>query len=117
MKLVPKREKDKDEVGENICIIRQQRGMTQRQLADMLGISENTVSRHEMGAREMGINYLYQYADALGVDPSALSPKRYKRSNEEKRLCGCKEELIDLLDELDYEALAILLSAGKRFTR
>ena len=54
-------------VGENIRRIRQKRGLTQEQLADSSGFSQQYISGLEQGRRNPTVITLYELAVALGV--------------------------------------------------
>lgn len=47
-------------------------GMTQQQLADALGVAQQSVTRWETGAREPRVSTLRRIAAVLGCDLSAL---------------------------------------------
>ena len=55
MRLVLRNEKDIEEIGEKIRLAREAQGMSQDDLADLMGTERVTVSRHESGTREMKI--------------------------------------------------------------
>lgn len=76
-RLVEREEQDKYEIGDNIRNRREELGMSQDQLADIVGTSRKAVSRYETGEREMGITFFTQYADALETEPMRLLPKRF----------------------------------------
>jgi transcriptional regulator with XRE-family HTH domain len=52
-----------------IRLVRLKRGLSQRALAQMLGVQRPTVSRYESGTRELSVEGLREMADALQVDP------------------------------------------------
>lgn len=54
-------------VGENIKRIREAKGMTQEDLAQMLGVTSSNVSQIESGERGLSIEKGVLIADALGV--------------------------------------------------
>ena len=54
-------------VGRNVKRIRQQRGLTQEQLADVSGFSQQYISGLEQGRRNPTIVTIYELATALGV--------------------------------------------------
>lgn len=54
-------------IGRNISFERTQRGLTQAQLAVMVGLDEKTVSRHECG-NHITLSHVYWYAEALGCN-------------------------------------------------
>ena len=59
-------------IGEQIAIFRKQKGLTQEQLGDMLGVSNRTVSKWEAGASLPGADMIPDIAGALGVSLDAL---------------------------------------------
>jgi transcriptional regulator with XRE-family HTH domain len=54
-------------VGRNVKRIRQQKGLTQEQLAELSGFSQQYISGFEQGRRNPTIVSLYELASALGV--------------------------------------------------
>lgn len=53
--------------GERIKKLRKQKGMTQKQLSEELGIANNSLSRYEIGERNPPFDMLEKIAAALGV--------------------------------------------------
>lgn len=60
-------------IGENIRRIRKERGLTLRQLGDMLGTTEAYIRAYESGRRNPKPGSLERIAKALDVSPEALS--------------------------------------------
>jgi len=60
------------EVGHRIYAARKDTGLTQRQLAAQVGVSERTIVRWEKGWNHPRGAYLTRLANALGVDVSLL---------------------------------------------
>ena len=58
--------------GENLKRIRLEKGMTQRQLADMIMISVPNISRWENGETYPQIIWVYVISKALNVQPEDL---------------------------------------------
>jgi len=54
-------------VGRNVKRIRQEKGLTQEQLAELSGFSQQYISGLEQGRRNPTIVSLYELARALGV--------------------------------------------------
>ena len=54
-------------VGRNVKRIRQEKGLTQEQLADLSGFSQQYISGLEQGRRNPTIVTIYELAVALGV--------------------------------------------------
>ena len=61
------------ELGENIKRERLKRGMTQSELASILGVSDITVSRYETGQREPNMDMLFKISDVLNIGLDALA--------------------------------------------
>ena len=69
-------------LGERIKAARKQRGMTQRELAQKVGISVNSLSRYETGERQPNIETLSKIAEALGVDPVEITYGKQEKEPE-----------------------------------
>ena len=54
-------------LGENIKILREQHGITQQKLADLLGLSRPTVSQIEIGERKLSADELVKLADIFNI--------------------------------------------------
>ena len=59
-------------IGNIIRTLRQERNMTQKQLADKMNISDKTVSKWERGLGCPDISFLPELSDLLGVDTQKL---------------------------------------------
>ena len=60
--------------GELIREQRKRKGMTQKQLAEKLGVSTPSIRLYELGKRTPSEEMLCQIADALEITPEALHP-------------------------------------------
>ena len=60
-------------IGENIRRIRQERGLTQRQLGELVGASEAYIRAYESGRRNPKPASLEKIAEALAVNPEVLT--------------------------------------------
>ena len=58
--------------GNKVRELREERGLTQKQLAETLGMHVKTVGHIENGRRELGISKVWPIARALGVTPAEL---------------------------------------------
>ncbi len=64
-------------VGRNVRRIRQRKGLTQEQFAEVSGFSQQYISSLERGGRNPTVVTLYELATALGVSHMELvKPKR-----------------------------------------
>ncbi len=59
-------------VGRNVKRVRQEKGLTQEQLAELSGFSQQYISGLEQGRRNPTIVSLYELATALGVSHMEL---------------------------------------------
>lgn len=59
-------------VGQNIRRLRTMRGWTQEVLAEAAGVHRTYVGSVERGERNMGLDNLERFAEALGVSPKRL---------------------------------------------
>ena len=76
MRQVHRNDQDKYEVGEKIRLARKKKKMSQGDLMDVMDTDRETISRYENGNREMTICTLFQFAEALEIDPRELMPGR-----------------------------------------
>jgi transcriptional regulator with XRE-family HTH domain len=59
-------------VGRNFARIRREKGLTQEQMAERSGFSQQYLSGLEQGRRNPTVATLYELAQALGVSPVEL---------------------------------------------
>ena len=59
-------------LGQRVAKLRLDRGMTQEQLAERMGVSRNHIADIELGARNTGIWSILLIARALNVPPGEL---------------------------------------------
>ncbi len=108
-------------IGERLRAIRRERGMTQAELADLLGTHFTSVSQMERGLRGITVQQLIKLSTALGVTPNDVllsgpppNPVSRRKSRVLKRLQRL-EELSDAEQKAILEILDGLLrrSPGK----
>jgi transcriptional regulator with XRE-family HTH domain len=56
-----------ESVGEKIKARRLKKGITQLDLADIVGCNQDNISRIETGKNNLTLEYLFKIADSLGV--------------------------------------------------
>ena len=61
-----------DKFNENLRIAREKRNMTQKELADIIGVAKSTYSLYESGNREPNVQTIKRIADALSVSADTL---------------------------------------------
>lgn len=68
-------------LGQTIREIRKRKGLTQKQLSELTGLKQNTISNHENGNRSIDEVDIHVYSNALGVSPKELFDS-YKGSSD-----------------------------------
>ena len=61
------------DVGGNLKRIREERGLTQQQLADLVVVSKPMICRVERGTKNLTVQLAAQLAEVLGCDLSDLT--------------------------------------------
>lgn len=93
------------EVGKRIRETRKRKHMTMKQIAEITGLHESTISRYEKGEIAMEIGKLKEIAKALGVDAGYLCGWETDEQEQIKRIVkrwtANVGELIFSDDELD----------------
>ncbi|MBO8154787.1 LexA family transcriptional regulator [Thermovirga sp.] len=72
-------------IGAKIRALRQARGMTQKELASLVGISQNYLSQIETGHRRIDVNKLLLIAQALNCKPEDIIKDQSIEPDEEKQ--------------------------------
>ena len=65
-----------------ITLLRKERGLTQKQAAQDLGISQAQLSHYEKGIRECGLEFVVQVANYYGVSCDYLLGRSAERSGQ-----------------------------------
>lgn len=66
-------EKEQAQLASRLKEAREQKGLSQRSLADEAGLTPSAISQFEAGKREPSFSSIVKLARALGVSPSYLS--------------------------------------------
>ena len=105
-------------IGERIKQCRLERGMTQKDLAERMGISPICISQYETGKRVPKIETIDRIASAIGVDPAYLSKRGGENMlNVKNRPASEKEqEAIRILQAVspilpEYDCLKLVVTA------
>ena len=67
--------------GNFLCMLREQKGLTQADLSGMLGVTPAAVSKWENGSSKPRVEVLFQLAQILGVRPEELMAGHYIEEN------------------------------------
>lgn len=94
-------------VGEKIKTIRKEKGLTQAQLAALVGVAQITIRQYENGARKPSISQLQNIAEKLGVSISSFMDIGIKRDPSldvlTDRFTAVVAKHIQAANELDQE--------------
>lgn len=74
-----------------ITLLRKERGITQKQAAQELGISQAQLSHYEKGIRECGLEFVVQIADYYNVSCDYLLGRSAERSARPSRWKNCPD--------------------------
>lgn len=88
-------------VGKNIYCLRKQAGMTQAQLAELIGISPAFLSRVECGNKAMSLPVLYRTAKVLHVSCDSILSGESKQTSIETicfLLADCPEAFVHQIE-------------------
>lgn len=94
-------------LGERLAQLRKERGFTQTELAEKVGILQNIVSAYERGRLRLTAEMLIRFTKALGVSADEILGIQTKPSNgpvKNRRLLRRLQQ-IDKLPKRDQEAL------------
>ena len=104
-------------VGQRIRARRTMLGLTQQQLADLIGVTYQQAHKYERGINRVSAGRLFELAKALGVDVSffyeGLSPGEVQEAMPERqRLClDMARNFVRIREERHQEALSQLCRA------
>ena len=91
-----------DKIGKLISVLRKQKGLTQVQLGDMLGISDKSVSKWERGINAPDISLLNPLSDILDISVTELL-------NGEKNEKEIDIEILKFYNNLTKSSLELLI--------
>ena len=72
---------DLQEVGSKIRFLRKEKKMSQLELAEAIGVTQNTIYLIETGQSEMKLGKLFSIAEVLDVTPDKLLPNEAKTTS------------------------------------
>ena len=79
-----------DKVSERIVELREERGETQQELADAIGITRQSLSRYEIAARTINVDVLGELANHFGVSADYLLGLSDVKSTEQDMKIACE---------------------------
>lgn len=119
---------DQEKIGKFILEMRKQKGLTQKELAEKIGISDKTISKWECGNSMPDISYLESLCNSLDISVNELlsgqrlSGESYSekaeenimalmKENESNKKDGIKKIILGIL--FGFASIVVLLAAGK----
>lgn len=96
------------EIGERIKKKREEMGLTVRELAERVGLSFTKVSERENGKRQIQIDEITKFADALGVDECYLVTGRETKNSNAVKETGFSNETIERIRKLSDKERILL---------
>lgn len=78
-------------IGKKIKELRKKRGLSQRQLGEIVGVSESQISNIESDRKSTSIERQLKIADALGVHVSELYDDEYKANLDDAYIMFSRE--------------------------
>jgi len=97
-------------VGESIAELRRAKGLTQAQLAEMIDLEQEAVSRWERGTRVPTLHRLQQLSDALECSVDQLLQRGSKRPDDQLA------NVANALNGLDADERALVVNFVQQFT-
>lgn len=106
-------------IGKRIKEFRNKRGMTQDELADLLGTTKQTVSRYENGERQANQDILFELSNIFNVSIDEFFPKKEHITDEFERALKMTEGLdvkdMEFLNKLIEKTLSLEGEERERF--
>ncbi len=109
------------QIGSRIKELRQLKGYTQAELAELTDISTNYIGYIERGQRTISLQTLERLAHTLGVEVGTFflfrAREASKKSEEPNQKPQMMAKLTSFLERVDREDLRLLFKLTKRLTR
>lgn len=109
------------QIGSRIKELRQLKGYTQAELAELTDLSTNYIGYIERGQRTISLQTLERLAHTLGVEVGTLflfhAREASKKSEEPNQRPQIMAKLTSFLQRTDREDLKLLFKLAKRLTR
>lgn len=97
--------RNQEQVGEEIAALRAERGVSQRRLAQAIGLDASALSRIESGERGLAVGELVAVAEYLGVDVDRLlldeagAPPLFRGDGDPERGDAAVAEFGEIIDD------------------
>lgn len=101
---------DQIKIGQFIAQMRKEKGLTQRQLADELLISDRTISKWETGKGLPEVSLMMPLCESLGINVNELLSGERLSDDEYKK--KAEENIVNILGEKQTNIKRLLTSSG-----
>jgi len=95
-----KESQKKSRFAANLSKLRREKGLSQRQAATELGISQALLSHYETNAREPKLDFIVRVCDYYAVTTDFLLGRTKERGDGASRLSAQVNDIIDSIEEL-----------------
>lgn len=100
-------------VGSRIRALRKSAGLTQRELAESIGLTESAVRNYELGLRTPSDEQLDAMAEAMGIAPESLHDIRVESAREALEVLFRMEEALGLYPVENDGAMGLAIDTEK----
>ena len=97
---MPKESSGKSKFAAKLGELRNEKGLSQRQAAAELGVSQALLSHYETNAREPKLEFVVKVCDYYGVTTDYILGRTNERSDGASRLSATVSEIVDSLEEI-----------------
>lgn len=97
---------------ERIRTLRKQAGLSQKELADLVGIAQNTLSQYESGTRALRVETLKKLSEVFGCSMESLAGVQKERACSDCPYMKGVQRLIEILGG-DEDALERLITTAE----
>lgn len=95
----------RDEISKNLLYYRKKNGLTQKELADKLGVKNSAVSNWEKGLNSIDIETLFEACKVFNI---SINDMYGEYSNEPAKPTKKIQEILKILNQLDDSDLEII---------
>lgn len=102
-------------IGDRIKTLRLNKGLTQAQLANAIGIPRTTYANYETNKREPKIEVLNKLASTLGVTVDDILTKNFIQKDNNERLYALSLKISELIPFYSFEEIESALELTKKY--
>lgn len=99
-----------------LCYLRKRDNLSQKELAEKIGVKRNTISMYETGQRQPDFETAEAIADIFNVNMDTLFGRSETPTAPTVRVSPERQELLDMVDSLTDEEVTRLLQIARLVT-